>query len=172
MIARLGILALCAALSSVLAACGDEKAAGESYRNAAGRMVAARSYLDALAKEAGILKTPSGLLYRVDRRSDQPDGTSPGYSDDVLVHYRGALPDGDEFESSYDRNVPAQFAVSDLIAGWREGLTLMRAGDAYTFYIPPQLAYGPRGHAPVIPPNSVLVYQVELLAVYKDDPRS
>ncbi len=80
--------------------------------------------------------------------------------------------DGDEFESSYDRNSPARFAVRDLIAGWREALALMQVGDAFTVYIPPQLGYGPRGHAPVIPPNSVLAYQVELLAIYEDDPRS
>lgn len=136
-------------------------------------MVAARAYLAALEDQANIKRTPSGLLYSVDREvADAPNNQSPRHRDEVLVHYRVSLVDGDEFESSYDRNSPARFAVRDLIAGWREGLALMRAGEAYTFYIPPQLAYGPRGRAPVIPPNSVLVYQVELLSVYADEPES
>lgn len=160
-LARIGLcLALC------LAGCSEERAAGKDYRDAADRMVAARTYLSAVAAQEGVKQTPSGLLYRVERPA--LGGDPPGHRDDVLVHYRGLLADGDEFDSSYDRNTPARFAVRDVIAGWREGLKLMREGAQYTFYIPPQLAYGARGRPPVIPPNAPLVFEVELLRVYSD----
>jgi FKBP-type peptidyl-prolyl cis-trans isomerase len=152
----------CAAL--LLGGCSEEKEAGRVYRDASDRMVAARAYMDAMAQAPNVTRTPSGLLYRVERANAQ--GAAPAHRDEVLVHYRGLLADGDEFDSSYDRNTPARFAVRDVIAGWREGLRLMRVGERFTFYIPPQLAYGASGRPPVIPPNAPLVFEVELLEVY------
>lgn len=159
-------------ISAVLmvSGCGEEKDAGRIYRDASDRMVAARAYLGAVAQEPDVLGTPSGLLYRVERAV--PQGARPGHRDEVLVHYRGLLADGDEFDSSYDRNTPARFAVRDVIAGWREGVKLMRVGERFTFFIPPQLAYGAGGRPPIIPPNAPLVFEVELLEIYAASPRS
>jgi len=160
-----------------LGGCEAENDAGRRYRDASDRMVAARRFLDDTARQAGVIQTRSGLLYEVERLgaagpSSGSAPTRPRPRDEVLVHYRGMLADGEEFESSYDRNTPARFAVGDVIAGWREGLQLMRKGDVFRFYIPPQLGYGARGRPPVIPSNAALIYEVELLDIYPPQQRS
>jgi FKBP-type peptidyl-prolyl cis-trans isomerase FklB len=127
-----------------------------------GGMVAPESFLAKNAGEPGIVTLPSGLQYRVIREGD---GKSPGATDTVTVHYRGSLTDGGVFDSSYPRGEPATFAVNHVIAGWTEALQLMREGAKWELFIPPGLAYGERGAGSRIPPNSVLVFEVELLAV-------
>jgi FKBP-type peptidyl-prolyl cis-trans isomerase FkpA/FKBP-type peptidyl-prolyl cis-trans isomerase FklB len=82
----------------------------------------------------------------------------------VTVNYRGTLTDGTEFDSSYKRNQPASFPVGGVIKGWTEALQLMKAGAKYQLFIPPDLAYGKEGR-PGIPPNSVLIFEVELMDV-------
>jgi FKBP-type peptidyl-prolyl cis-trans isomerase len=114
------------------------------------------------AKE-GIKETSSGLQYKV---VTQGKGKKPKASDTVEVHYSGRLIDGTEFDSSYKRGEPAQFPVGHVIPGWTEGLQLMTEGSKYEFYIPAKLAYGERGN-PSIPPNSVLIFDVELIKIVK-----
>ncbi len=109
----------------------------------------------------GVLTTASGLQYKV---ITMGDGAKPAATDTVKVHYRGTLLDGTEFDSSYARNEPISFALNRVIAGWTEGVQLMPIGSKFTFYIAPELAYGEAGGGP-IPPNSTLVFEVELLDI-------
>ena len=114
----------------------------------------------------GVIETASGLQYRVDREGD---GESPDANDRVTVHYHGTLIDGTTFDSSYDRGQPATFGLNQVISGWTEGLQTMKKGGQTTFYIPSDLAYGPRATGDVIGANSTLVFKVELLEVEKAD---
>jgi len=110
----------------------------------------------------GVVETASGLQYRVDREGD---GASPDANDRVTVHYHGTLIDGTVFDSSYDRGQPATFGLNQVISGWTEGLQTMKKGGQTTFFIPSNLAYGPRATGDVIGANSTLVFKVELLEV-------
>jgi FKBP-type peptidyl-prolyl cis-trans isomerase FklB len=110
----------------------------------------------------GVVTLPSGLQYKV---LTEGTGASPTDKDRVKVHYRGTLVDGTEFDSSYARNQPAEFPVTGVIKGWTEALQLMREGAKWQLYIPSDLAYGERGGGHKIPPNSVLVFEVELIEV-------
>ena len=122
----------------------------------------AESFMTDNAQQAGVETLPSGLQYRV---MASGKGASPAASDTVTVHYRGTLIYGGEFDSSYSRNQPATFAVNRVIAGWTEALQLMQVGDKWQLFIPPGLAYGERGFGSKIPPNSALIFEVELLSV-------
>jgi FKBP-type peptidyl-prolyl cis-trans isomerase FkpA len=120
------------------------------------------SFLDKAAKEPGAIKTPSGLVYKVLQTGM---GASPKASDIVKVNYRGTLTDGTEFDSSYKRNMPYVTPLNQVIPCWTEGVQLMRVGGKSQLVCPADIAYGERGSPPVIPPNAVLVFQIELLAV-------
>jgi FKBP-type peptidyl-prolyl cis-trans isomerase len=120
-------------------------------------------YLAENAKRKEVKTTKSGLQYEVVKDGA---GTSPKVSDVVKVHYRGTLIDGAEFDSSYKRNTPAEFPVGGVIPGWTEALQMMKPGAKWKLYIPSDLAYGPQGR-PSIPPNSVLLFEVELLSIEK-----
>ncbi|MDR0539792.1 MAG: FKBP-type peptidyl-prolyl cis-trans isomerase [Spirochaetaceae bacterium] len=113
------------------------------------------------AKKHNVKTTQSGLQYAVIKNSA---GTKPDAESLVTVNYEGRLIDGTVFDSSYERGEPAQFPLGDVIAGWTEGIQLMSLGSKFTFYIPPNLGYGDMAGIP-IPPNSVLIFDVELLAV-------
>ena len=107
--------------------------------------------------------TASGLKYQVLK---QGTGTvSPKATDTVNVHYHGTLLNGTVFDSSVQRGQPISFPLNGVIAGWTEGLQLMKVGDKFKFEIPPNLAYGPNSPSPAIPPNSTLVFEVELLGI-------
>lgn len=107
--------------------------------------------------------TASGLKYLVMK---QGTGTaSPKATDTVKVHYHGTLLNGTVFDSSVQRNEPISFPLNGVIPGWTEGLQLMKVGDKFKFEIPPGLAYGESSPAPTIPPNSTLVFEVELLGI-------
>lgn len=110
----------------------------------------------------GVFNTPSGLQYMVLR---QGAGQRPRPDARVRVHYHGTLVDGTVFDSSYDRGQPAEFALSQVIAGWTEGLGLMPVGAKYRFWIPSELAYGDKGSPGAIGPNSTLIFDVELLEI-------
>ena len=113
---------------------------------------------------SGKITTASGLQYRV-LSSGPTGGRSPTYFDSVMVHYRGTLTDGTVFDSSIDRGVPATFGVGQVIAGWTEALKLMKSGDKWMLYIPSRLAYGSQAVGGKIPPNSDLIFEVELLQI-------
>jgi FKBP-type peptidyl-prolyl cis-trans isomerase len=118
-------------------------------------------FLAEKAKMEDVVSTPSGLLYRVLQAGE---GKTPGATDKVTVNYRGTLIDGSQFDSSYDRGKPSNFKVDKVIKGWSEALQLMQEGSKWELYIPPGLAYGKRGRKP-IPPNSALIFEVELISV-------
>lgn len=117
------------------------------------------------ATNTGVEVTASGLQYRV---IEEGAGNRPGPSDRVTVHYRGRLINGTQFDSSYDRGEPATFALNQVIPGWTEGLQLMQEGATYELFIPAELAYGAEGRPGPIGPNSVLVFDVELIEVHSD----
>lgn len=114
------------------------------------------------AKKAGIVTTASGLQYEV---LVEGTGAKPKATDKVRCHYEGRLIDGTVFDSSYQRNEPADFGLQQVIAGWTEGVQLMAEGAKYRFYIPYMLAYGEGGAGALIPPFSALIFDVELIKV-------
>jgi FKBP-type peptidyl-prolyl cis-trans isomerase FklB len=119
------------------------------------------AYLAENAKKAGVKTTASGLQYEV---VQEGTGATPKAEDQVKVHYEGKLLDGTVFDSSIARNEPATFPLNQVIAGWTEGVQLMKEGAKYTFTIPAALAYGETGSGP-IPANSTLIFSVELIKV-------
>ncbi len=110
----------------------------------------------------GVVALPSGLQYKILKAGE---GKKPTEKDTVVCNYRGTLIDGTEFDSSYKRNEPATFPVKGVIKGWTEALQLMPVGSKWQLFIPPQLAYGPRGVGGVIGPNATLIFEVELLEI-------
>ena len=113
-------------------------------------------------KREGVITTDSGLQYEL---LEKGDGAKPTATDRVKVDYVGTLIDGTEFDSSIKRGEPAIFGVDQVIPGWSEALQLMEVGSKYKLYIPSELAYGEKGAPPVIEPNSVLVFEVDLLGI-------
>ncbi len=118
------------------------------------------AFLATKAKEDGVVKTKSGLLYRELRAGE---GDSP--TADQAVTVRGTLLDGTQFDSSYDRDQPATFPVGGVIPGWTEALQLMKPGAVWEIFIPADLGYGNHGSPPAIPPGAALIFEVELLEV-------
>jgi len=116
----------------------------------------------AAAQEAGAVVTASGLVYRSLREGT---GASPQATDRVKVHYRGTLPDGKEFDSSYQRNEAIEFRLNGVIKCWTEGVQKMKVGGKAKLTCPPAIAYGERGAGGVIPPNATLIFEVELLGI-------
>ena len=119
------------------------------------------AFLAENAKKDGVTVTASGLQYRV---ITEGAGDAPKATDTVKVHYEGRLISGDIFDSSIARGEPVSFPLNGVIPGWSEGVQLMKVGSKFEFTIPSALAYGPSGTGP-IPPNSVLVFDVELLEI-------
>lgn len=121
-----------------------------------------QQFLENNKKNAGVTTTASGLQYKV---LTQGTGKTPLATNNVTVHYVGKLIDGTEFDSSVRRGQPANFGVTQVIAGWTEALQLMKEGDKWVLYIPYNLAYGERGSGGQIPPYSTLIFEVELIKV-------
>lgn len=124
----------------------------------------AKEYVDKAAKEKGAVKTESGLVYL---SLTEGSGAGPLATDKVKVNYRGTLVDGKEFDSSYRRGQPAEFALNSVIKCWTEGVLKMKAGGKARLVCPPAIAYGERGSGASIPPNATLVFEIELLEVKK-----
>jgi FKBP-type peptidyl-prolyl cis-trans isomerase FklB len=122
-----------------------------------------QKFLDENKKKEGVVTLPSGLQYKIMKEGQ---GELPADSDKVTVNYNGTFINGKVFDSSIQRGQPAQFAVGGVIPGWTEALKLMKPGAKWMLYIPPQLAYGEQG-VPGIGPNSVLIFEVELISVDK-----
>lgn len=160
-------------MSGRQAAVEKVNAAHEAYMAAAGAYDAAvpaanaqasAAFMEEMKAKDGVTVTDSGLAYEI--VTDSEDGAQPTAADTVTVHYRGTLPDGTEFDSSYSRGEPTSFPLNAVISGWTEGVALMNVGDTYRFYIPADLAYGERVRpGGPIGPNQALVFDVELLEV-------
>ena len=125
-------------------------------------LASGEAFLTDNGKKEGVTSLPSGLQYRIITAGS---GASPKSTDQVTVHYRGTLIDGSEFDSSYQHNRPATFRLDRVIPGWTEGLQLMQEGAKWQFFIPAKLAYGEKGSGARIPPNSTLIFEVELIKV-------
>jgi FKBP-type peptidyl-prolyl cis-trans isomerase len=120
------------------------------------------------AKEAGATKTPSGLVFKT---MTPGSGASPAATDTVKVHYKGTLTNGTEFDSSYKRGQPVEFALNQVIPCWTEGVQKMKVGETAKLVCPSDIAYGDQGRPPTIPGGATLVFEVQLLDVVKKAPR-
>ena len=136
-----------------------QKAMKEAAEN---NRAAGKEFLAENAKKDGVKVTASGLQYQV---ISEGNGPKPDKNQKVRVHYTGSLIDGKVFDSSVQRGEPAEFGLTQVIAGWTEGLQLMSVGSKYRFFIPSELAYGDRGAPGAIPPCAALIFDVELLAI-------
>ena len=143
-----------------LSACGQSK---EAIAN----MDAAKTFMANNAKAEGVKTLPSGVQYKI-VTSGPAEGTSPKKSDEVKVHYEGKLLSGEIFDSSFQRGAPATFPLGGLIPAWVEALQQMKPGDEWLLYVPPEQGYGAQGAGP-IPPNSVLIFRIQLIA-FRDRP--
>ena len=123
----------------------------------------AEAFHKTLAERDNVMTTPSGLQYEVVQSGDVK-GPNPAPESVVSVNYHGVFPNGTKFDSSFDRGQPSEFPLNRVISGWTEGVGLMKPCDAWTFYIPSDLAYGPNGR-PGIPGGASLVFHVQLLEV-------
>jgi len=136
----------------------------QAYMN--GKVQAVKSegeeWLAENAKKEGIVVTASGLQYEV---MEEGTGAKPLATDKVEVHYHGTLINGTVFDSSVERGEAISFPLNGVIPGWTEGVQLMKTGAKYRFYIPSELAYGERGQGAVIPPYSVLIFEVQLISI-------
>lgn len=139
----------------------EEQFVKEMETKATENKAAGTAFLAENAKKEGVKQTESGLQYKVIKAGT---GKSPKATDVVEVNYEGKLLDGTVFDSSYERGEPIEFPLNQVIAGWTEGLQLMKEGGKYEFYIPSDIAYGEAGNAG-IEPNSTLIFTVELLKV-------
>ena len=140
----------------------EEKQRAEAAEKYKGAKSEGEKFLSENAKQEGVVTLPSGLQYQVLKEGN---GKSPKATDKVVCHYEGMLIDGTMFDSSVQRGEPATFPLNGVIAGWTEGLQLMKEGAKYRFFIPYQLGYGERGAGASIPPFATLVFDVELIEV-------
>jgi len=155
-------LAVAAAIALSVTACHPKdqpKPPADTSANAA--------FLAKNAKEAGVVTLSDGLQYKI-VTSGPADGEKPRAQDEVKVNYEGSLLSGDVFDSSFKRGEPYTTQLEGIIPGWIEVLQLMRPGDEWIVWIPPQLGYGDEGNAK-IPANSVLKFRIQMLGVLKHD---
>lgn len=139
-----------------------KKMQAQRKAEAAQNVTEGKKFLEENAKQEGWKTTKSGLQYKV---LTEGKGAKPKATDTVVVHYRGTLIDGKEFDSSYKRGEPATFPLNGVIKGWTEALQMMPVGSKWQIVLPPELAYGERGAGPDIGPNAVLRFDVELLDI-------
>jgi peptidylprolyl isomerase/FKBP-type peptidyl-prolyl cis-trans isomerase FklB len=152
-------LVIALSLSFGLSACANPQASQN--------LAQAKAFLAANAKADGVVTLPSGLQYKV-VQAGPAGGASPLADDHVIVNYEGKLLDGTVFDSTYPRGQPATFVVGQLIPAWTEALQKMKPGDVWMLYVPPKLGYADQETGP-IPPNSVLVFKLELLGILPRD---
>lgn len=119
-------------------------------------------FLAANGKKDGVVTTESGLQYRILKEGEGPH---PELGDSVQVHYVGTFTDGTEFDNSHTKGEPQTVQTDGVIKGWTEALQLMKAGSKWQLFLPPEQGYGRRGHGNRIPPNKVLVFELELLSI-------
>ncbi len=139
-----------------------QRAEQERAVEAESNLKASEAFLDENRSKEGVTETASGLQYKI---LTEGSGKQPVEGDTVVVHYRGTLLNGEEFDSSYKREQPATLPLTGVIKGWQEALPLMAEGAKWELYIPAELAYGERGAGGRIGPNQALIFEVELLEV-------
>jgi FKBP-type peptidyl-prolyl cis-trans isomerases 1 len=137
-------------------ASGDDPAAASALE--------AQSWMRANGHTEGVVTLPSGLQYKI-VTSGPVGGKQPDRNDLVRVDYEGSLTNGEVFDSTFGRGLPSVMTPSEVIPAWTEALQLMRPGDEWLLYVPPELGYGESGRPPVIPGNAVLVFRLRLLDV-------
>ena len=142
----------------------QQRMVAEEQAALSGNLEASEAFLAQNSGKDGVVTLASGLQYMV-MTSGAAGAASPTAQDSVLAHYHGTLTDGTVFDSSVDRGEPATFGLSQVIPGWTEALQLMKVGDKWRLFIPPALAYGEASPTPAIPPNSALIFDVELLEI-------
>jgi FKBP-type peptidyl-prolyl cis-trans isomerase len=142
----------------------QEERAGEMKAVADSNKQEGDAFLEENKTKDGVVVLPSGLQYQILREGTGPQ---PQLTDQVSTHYVGAFLDGTEFNNSYSEGKPAIFPVNRVIPGWTEALQLMKVGAKWKLWIPPDLGYGEAGRGEMIPPNSTLVFEVELLSIVK-----
>jgi FKBP-type peptidyl-prolyl cis-trans isomerase FklB len=140
----------------------EEKINAQRAEQGKAQKEAGEKYLAENAKKEGVVTTKSGLQYKV---LQEGKGKQPTAKDTVMCHYEGFLIDGTVFDSSVQRGEPATFPLQQVIAGWTEGLQLMKEGAKYRFFIPYRLGYGEGGAGASIPPFATLIFDVELIQV-------
>ena len=150
------------AAACLLAACGHKEPSVTKEE---------QTFLDHNSKEKGVVVLGDGLQYRI-VATGPSDGPHPQKGDEVKVDYTGSLLSGSVFDSTHATGAPAVLKMDHLIPAWMEALPKMRPGDEWLIYAPPKLGYGANGHPPVIPPNSVLVFDVKLLGVLQSQDNS
>ncbi|BBF81336.1 FKBP-type peptidyl-prolyl cis-trans isomerase [Asticcacaulis excentricus] len=155
-------LSLVLASAVSLTACNRTDPAAEAAAEA--NIKAGETFLAEKAKEPGVQKLPKGLLYKVITPATDPNAPKPTVRDTVKIHYEGRLIDGTVFDSSYDRGVPAAMPLDGLVEAWKIAVPQMKTGETWELYVPAQLAYGETGAGP-IPPNSVLVFKIQLIGI-------
>lgn len=121
-------------------------------------------FLKANKEQEGVIELPSGIQYLILKEGT---GAKPNITDTVKAHYKGALLDGKEFDSSFKRNQPFTASLRSLIKGWQEALPLMKEGSHWRLWIPSDLAYGDRGAGSDIPGGATLMFEVELISIVK-----
>ena len=126
-------------------------------------LIEGKKFLEENKKKEGVVTLPSGLQYKVIKEGT---GESPTINDKVTCHYEGRLINGKVFDSSIQRGQPAQFPLNGVISGWTEALQLMKTGAKWTIYLPAELGYGEQ-NIPGIEPNSVLIFDIELISIEK-----
>lgn len=140
----------------------EKKQSAEAAEKGKAAKAAGEKFLAENGRRAEVTVTKSGLQYEV---ISEGSGRQPKATDTVRCHYHGTLIDGTVFDSSYQRNEPCDFGLNQVIAGWTEGVQLMKEGAKYRFYIPYNLGYGERGAGASIPPYAALIFDVELIKV-------
>ena len=140
-----------------------EQEFGRRMREAAkANLARAAEFAAANGRKQGVTTRPSGLQYEVIRAGT---GGSPSLDDTVVAHYRGTHVDGREFDATDPAGEPASFPLRGVVPGWQEALPLMKTGAKWRIYVPPQLGYGEEGSPPVIEPNELLIFEIELLKI-------
>ena len=156
-------------MRAVLASAQEEyrkKQAAVRAEKAQAALKDGEAFLAANKSKEGIITLPSGLQYKILKAGS---GEKADADDTVVCNYRGTLIDGTEFDSSARHNGPATFPVKGVIRGWKEALLLMPAGSKWQLFVPSYLAYGESGAGQIIPPNSALIFEVELLSVQENE---
>lgn len=141
-----------------------DKQNAEAAASASANAKAGADYLAQVARQPGVVTLPSGLMYKVVSSPD-PKGARPAPTDTVEANYEGKLVNGQVFDSSYARNQPATFPLDRVVPGWQQAVPMMHKGDTWMLYVPPSLGYGERGAGDAIPPDSVLIFKIQLLDI-------